>query len=92
VNACRAGDNFTKGGRFIMTREEMDRILGVEGKEIWQPDYDYGEMSEEENEELTRLLESLTEDDLQPGEIVRVNRYDPSDRKVIYVNEAILQE
>lgn len=77
-----------------MTREEMDRILGVEGKEIWQPDYDYdpGYVSDEENEELTRILESLTEDDLQPGEIVRVNRYDPSDRKVIYVNEAILQE
>lgn len=75
-----------------MTREEMDRILGVEGKEIWQPDYDPGYVSDEENEELTRLLESLTEDDLQTAEIVRVNRWNPSDRKVIYVNEAILQE
>ena len=76
-----------------MTREEMDRILGVEGKEIWQPEgYDPGYVSDEENEELTRILESLTEDDLQTAEIVRINRYDPSDRKVIYRNEAILKE
>lgn len=67
-----------------MTREEMDRILGVEGKEIWQPDYDYGEMSEEENEELTRLLESLTEDDLQPA------RDEIVDRKTGRVKEVIL--
>ena len=70
-----------------MTREEMDRILGVEGKEIWQPDYDYGEMSEEENEELTRLLESLTEDDLKVAMIEVVNRWTGEVKERIYVDD-----
>ena len=76
-----------------MTPEEMNKILGINPEDIWVPDFDYGEeISEEENEELTKILESLTEDDLQTAEIVRVNRWDPSDRKVIYRNEALLQE
>lgn len=71
-----------------MTREEMDRILGVEGKEIWQPDYDYGdEISEEENEELTRLLESLTEDDLK---IAKREIYHVPTHSVIY-QETLLE-
>ncbi len=77
-----------------MTPEEMNKILGINPEDIWVPDYDYdpGYVSDEENEELTKILESLTEDDLQTAEIVRVNRWDPSDRRVIYRNEAILQE
>ncbi|MBQ9629553.1 MAG: hypothetical protein IJR43_09875 [Synergistaceae bacterium] len=70
-----------------MTREEMDRILGVEGKEIWEPDYDYGEMSEEENEELTRLLESLTEDDLKVARIDIVDRWTGKTKQTIYVDD-----
>ena len=67
-----------------MTREEMDKILGVEGKEIWQPDYDYGEISEEENEELTRILESLTPEDLETVRIDRVSRSYPYESITIY--------
>lgn len=67
----------------------MDRILGVDPNNVWMPDYDYGEISEEENEELTQILESLTEDDLQTARIELVNRFDPTITKVIYVNENI---
>ncbi len=70
-----------------MTREEMDKILGVEGKEVWQPDYDYGEMSEEENEELTKLLESLTEDDLKIAMIEVVDRWTGEVKERIYVDD-----
>ena len=72
-----------------MTREEMDRILGVNPDNVWVPDYDYGEISEEENEELTQILESLTEDDLQIARIELVNRFDPTITKVLYVDENI---
>ena len=73
-----------------MTREEMDRIMGVEGKELWIPEYDYGEeISDEENEELTRLLESLTPDDLETVRIERVSLADPTHTEILYLKEDI---
>lgn len=71
-----------------MTREEMDRILGINPKDVWVPDFDYGEeISEEENEELTRLLESLTEDDLQ---IAKREIYHVPTHSVVY-QETLLE-
>lgn len=73
-----------------MTREEMDKIMGVEDKELWVPDYDYGEeISDEENEELTMLLESLTEDDLETVRIERVRLSDPTHTEILYLKEDI---
>ena len=76
-----------------MTAEEMNRIKGIDPADVWVPDFDYGEeISDEENEELTKILESLTEDDLQTAMIVERNLKDPSYRKVIYVNEDLCKE
>lgn len=68
-----------------MTREEMDKILGVDPKNAWVPDYDYdpGYVSDEENEELTQILESLTEDDLQIARTEIVSLKDGRVKEVI---------
>lgn len=75
-----------------MTIEEMNRISGFDPAKVWEPDYDPGYVSDEENEEITRILESLTEDDLKTAMIVERNLKDPSYRKIIYINEDLCRE
>lgn len=68
-----------------MTIEEINKILGVTPENVWKPDYDYdpGYVSDEENEELTKILESLTEDDLQTAEIRTIDRRTGELKKVV---------
>lgn len=67
-----------------MTAEEMNRILGVDPSKVWMPDYDFGEISEEENEELTHLLESLTEDDLKIAQTRVFDRWGNLIEDIVY--------
>ncbi|MBQ9433723.1 MAG: hypothetical protein IJU26_05845 [Synergistaceae bacterium] len=75
-----------------MTIEEMNRIKGFDSADVWEPEYDPGYVSDEENEEITQILESLTEDDLKTAMIVERKLNDPSYRKIIYKDEDFFRE
>lgn len=72
-----------------MTAEEFKKFVGFDPSKVWEPDYDYGEISDEENEELTHLLESLTPDDLETVRIERVSLKDPTKTEILYLKEDI---
>ncbi len=57
-----------------MKIEEINKILGFNPENAWKPDYHPGYVSDEENEEIIQLLESLTEDDLQTARTEIVGR------------------
>ena len=48
-----------------MNVEGIGRILGIDADRLDDPDYEPDYVSDEENEEILHLLESLTEDDLK---------------------------
>ena len=75
-----------------MTIEEINKINGFDPSKVWKPDYDPGYVSDEENEEITQLLESLTEDDLKTAMIVERKLSDPSYRKIIYLDKDLCRE
>ncbi|MBQ7217234.1 MAG: hypothetical protein IJS39_14760 [Synergistaceae bacterium] len=75
-----------------MTIEEMNRIKGFDPADVWEPEYDPGYVSDEENEEITQLLEGLTEDDLKTAMIVERKLSDPTYRKIIYKDEDFFRE
>lgn len=71
-----------------MKIEEINRLTGFDPKKAWKPEgYDPGYVSDEENEELGRILESMTEDDWKIGMIEVVNRWTGEVKERIYVDD-----
>ena len=48
-----------------MNVEGIGRIWGIDADRLDDPDYEPDYVSDEENEEILHILESLTEDDLK---------------------------
>lgn len=65
----------------------IGRIWGIDADRLDDPDYEPDYVSDEENEEILRLLESLTEDDLKTSMIEIVDRRTGEVKETIYVDD-----